>query len=86
MGDRVVNTTVQIATLQVRILERQGAPAAQPRTVFESRAVYEGRGNSDNLPVLVPYLARAVFDNFPGQNGQVRLVRFDPETGAMIKD
>ena len=86
VGDRVVNTTIQITTLQVRILERHGAPASQPRTVFESRAVYEGRGNSDNLPVLVPYLARAVFDRFPGQNGQVRLVRFDPETGAVIND
>lgn len=86
VGDRVVNTTIQITTLQLRILERQGAPAGQPRTVFESRAVYEGRGNSDNLPVLVPYLARAALDKFPGQNGQVRLVRFDPKTGAVIKD
>lgn len=53
------------------------------RTVFESRAVYEG--GSDNLPAVVPYLVRAVFDDFPGQNGQVSTVKFDSETGALIK-
>ena len=86
VGDRVVNTTIQITTLQVRILDRQGAPAGQPRTVFDSRAVHEGRGSSDNLPVLVPYLARAVFNDFPGQNGRVTLLRLDPKTGEVIKD
>lgn len=85
-GDRIVNTLVQITTLQVRILDTQGAPAGQPRTVFESRAVHEGRGSSDNLPVLVPYLARAVFDDFPGQNGQVKRVLLDPKTGAVIRE
>ncbi|MCY7369802.1 MAG: DUF4136 domain-containing protein [Polaromonas sp.] len=85
-GDRVVNTTIQITTLQVRILDSKGAPADKARTVFDSRAVFEGRGSSDNLPVLVPYLARAVFDDFPGQNGQVRQVQLDPKTGAVIKD
>ena len=45
--------------------------------MFESRAVYDGQGSSDNLPAVVPYLVRAVFDDFPGQNGKVRLVRFD---------
>ena len=29
---------------------------------------------------------RAVFDDFPGQNGRARVVRFDRETGAVIKD
>ena len=28
---------------------------------------------------------RAALDGFPGQNGQVRQVRFDRETGALIR-
>jgi hypothetical protein len=29
----------------------------------------------------VPYLAKAVFDGFPGQNGQTREVRFNLQNG-----
>jgi Domain of unknown function (DUF4136) len=86
VGDRVVNTTIQISNLQIRMLDSEGSPAGKSRTVFESRAVYEGRGNNDNLPVIVPYLVRAVFEDFPGTSGQVRVVRFDAKTGAVVKD
>jgi hypothetical protein len=44
--------------------------------------VYEG---SASLPAVMPYLVRAALDGFPGQNGQVRQVRFDRETGALIR-
>ena len=86
VGDRQINTTLQTSTLQLRLLDSQGSPHGKPRTVFESRAIFEGEGSSDNLPQVVPYLVRAVFDDFPGQNGRVRVVRFDRETGAVIKD
>jgi Domain of unknown function (DUF4136) len=86
VGDRQINTTLQTSTLQLRLLDSQGAPAGKPRTVFESRAIFEGEGSGDNLPQVVPYLVRAVFDDFPGQNGRTRVVRFDRETGAVIKD
>jgi Domain of unknown function (DUF4136) len=86
VGDRQINTTFQTSTLQVRLLDSQGAPAGKPRTVFESRAIFEGEGSGENLPQVVPYLVRAVFDDFPGQNGRTRVVRFDRETGAVIKD
>ncbi len=86
VGDRVINTVIQTTTLQVRMLDGEGAPAGKSRAVFESRAAYEGQGTGDNLPAVVPYLVRAVFDDFPGQNGKVRLVRFDAKTGAVIKD
>ena len=86
VGDRQINTTLQTSTLQLRLLDSQGSPPGKPRTVFESRAIFEGEGSSDNLPQVVPYLVRAVFDDFPGQNGRVRVVRFDRETGAVIKD
>jgi hypothetical protein len=86
IGDRQINTTLQTSTLQLRLLDSQGSPPGKPRTVFESRAIFEGEGSSDNLPQVVPYLVRAVFDDFPGQNGRVRVVRFDRETGAVIRD
>ena len=83
VGDRQVSYTVHTASLRLRLLDAQASPPGKPRTLFESRAVYEG--GSDSLPVVVPYLVRAVFDEFPGQNGQVRTVKFDSETGALIK-
>jgi Domain of unknown function (DUF4136) len=86
VGDRQINTTLQTSTLQLRLLDSQDSPPGKPRTVFESRAIFEGEGRSENLPQVVPYLVRAVFDDFPGQNGRTRMVRFDRETGAVIKD
>ncbi|MDP2035172.1 MAG: DUF4136 domain-containing protein [Polaromonas sp.] len=82
LGDRIVPYTVQFNQINLRILDTRGSPAGQPRAVFESHAVYEGQAA---LPTMAPYLVRAVFDGFPGQNGQVRRVDFDRETGAVIK-
>jgi hypothetical protein len=91
VGNRQVSLTVQISSLRLRLLdtkpdtkaEIQGSAPDMPRTVFESRVIYEGDGA--DLSELVPYLVRAVFDEFPGQNGQVRTVKFDRKTGALIK-
>lgn len=83
VGDRQVSLALQISSLRLRILDTKGSAPGKPRTVFESRVVYEGGGI--DLSVLVPYLVRAVFDEFPGQNGQVRSVQFDPKTGALIR-
>lgn len=83
VGDRQVSMTVYTAGLRLRLLDAQASPPGQLRTVFESRALYEG--DSDSLTAVVPYLVRAVFDDFPGQNGQVRTVEFDRKTGALIK-
>ena len=85
VGDRQINTTLQTSTLQLRLLDSAGSPEGKPRTVFESRAIFEGESRQDNLPVVVPYLVRAVFDDFPGQNGRVRAVKFDRKTGELIK-
>jgi Domain of unknown function (DUF4136) len=84
VGDREVVRTVQISNLRLRLLDSKGAQPGKPRAVFESRAGYEG--DNEDLPDLVPYLVRAVFDGFPGQNGRVRMVRFDPKTGAQIRN
>lgn len=42
--------------------------------VYRSTAVQHSR--QDNLLAVMPYLARAVFDGFPGNNGQVREVEY----------
>lgn len=80
-GDREQVRLVQVSRLVVRIRETQPQPAG-PRSVFESTAVYEGL--AENLPDLVPYLARAAFDGFPGRNGETRAVVFDEKTGAVV--
>ncbi len=43
--------------------------------VYRSSAVSLSAG--DNLPQVMPYLAQAVFDGFPGNNGQVREVQYE---------
>ena len=83
VGDRTVTRTVQVSNLRLRLLDSQGNPPGKPRAVFESRAIYEG--DNEDLATLVPYLVRAVFDGFPGQNGKVRSVAFDSKTGAIIR-
>ena len=82
VGDREVTRTLQVSNLRLRLLDLQGSTPGKPHAVFESRAVYEG--DNEDLPDLVPYLVRAVFDGFPGQNGRVRTVKFDSKTGAMV--
>lgn len=81
VGDREVVRTVQVSNLRLRLLDASGSAPGKPKAVFESRAAYEG--DNEDLPNLVPYLVRAVFDGFPGANGGVRLVKFDGKTGAI---
>lgn len=81
IGDREVARTLQVSKLRVQMRDRKvaTAPSAAAPSVFEATATYEG--GMENLPDLVPYLAKAVFDGFPGQNGQTREVRFDMADG-----
>ena len=84
VGDRIVTRTVQFSNLRLRLLDTQGNAPGKPRAVFESRAVYEG--SNEDLATLVPFLVRAVFDDFPGQNAKVKIVKFDSKTGALVKN
>ena len=84
VGDRQVTRTVQVSNLRLRLLDAQNNPPGKPKAVFESRVVYEG--DNEDLPALVPYLVRAAFDGFPGQNGRVSVVKFDSKTHAMLKN
>ena len=80
IGDREVQRTVQVNRLAVRILDTQGG--GKPRPVLNISAIYEGE--LEDLPDMVPYLARAAFQDFPGRNGRVQVVRFDPKSGKVI--
>ena len=83
VGDQVMVLTVQVSSLRLRLLDTQGSPPGRPRTVFEATAQQESQ--SLPLPVVAPYLVRAVFEDFPGQNGRLRVVRFDRKTGEVLR-
>ncbi|NYT63983.1 DUF4136 domain-containing protein [Alcaligenaceae bacterium] len=57
-------------TLTVVIIDNQNHGAE----VYRASAV--NVSSSDNLVQAMPYLAQAVFDDFPGNNGQVREVSY----------
>lgn len=58
-------------TLTVVIRDRTN----HDREVYRATAV--SLSQSDGLAAIMPYLARAVFDQFPGRNGQVIEVKYD---------
>lgn len=60
-------------TLAVTIRDR----AASGAEVYQASAVITS-GDESFIQVL-PYLTEAVFDGFPGLNGQVREIRFQPQ-------
>lgn len=69
----VVNVPVEVYrnTLTVTIFDQE----SNGREVYRATAVHTG--TSDNLQAIMPYLMQAVFDDFPGSNGQVREVRYE---------
>jgi hypothetical protein len=69
----VVNVPVQVNknTLSITINDKQNAN----KEVYRSSAV--NISQSDTLVRALPYLARAVFDGFPGNNGQVKTVNYE---------
>lgn len=73
MSPSSVNVPVNIYknTLTVTIKDKQN----HDLEVYRSSAV--SISSDDNLTELMPYLARAVFDGFPGNNGQVREVHYE---------
>ena len=83
VGHQQAVATVQISSLRLRLLDAAGNPK-QPRTVFEATARHEADGTLP-LPQIVPWLVRAGFADFPGENGQVVEVRFDPKTGQVLR-
>lgn len=70
-GTNVTARTVYRAELRVEIREPDGT------MIFEATAETESRSRS--LPALVPLLAEALFEDFPGANGVTRRVKIDLE-------
>lgn len=70
---QVVNVPVEVYrnTLTVTISDLMN----EGREVYRSTAVHTSR--SDSMDVIMPYLMQAIFDDFPGNNGQVREVRYE---------
>lgn len=68
----VVSVPVELYrnTLTVTILDQQ----AQGREVYRASAVNDSE--YDNLNAVMPYLMQAIFDDFPGNNGQTRVVKY----------
>lgn len=73
MGPSSVTVPVEVYknTLTVTIKDNHDSGME----VYRSTAVNVSDGN--DLAAVMPYLAQAVFDGFPGNNGQVREVRYN---------
>lgn len=68
-GTDLTARTVYLAELRIEIREPDGT------MIFEATAETESRSRS--LPELVPLLAAALFEEFPGENGKMRRIRLD---------
>jgi len=73
MSPSVSNIPVEVYknTLTITIRDNQN----KGTEVYRSSAV--NVSSTDNLLQVMPYLAQAVFDSFPGNNGQVREVTYE---------
>ncbi len=70
-GANITSRTVYLAQLHVEIREPDGT------MIFEANVESESR--SRRLTELVPLLAEALFEDFPGANGVTRRVKIDLE-------
>jgi len=66
-----VPVTVYRNTLTVTLFDMQD----NGREVYRATAVH--RGEDDSLNLVMPYLMQAIFDGFPGNNGQIREISYE---------
>jgi hypothetical protein len=60
--------------LEVRLSEN---PASSERGALERyRSIVKSNGTGNQLAEIMPYLIRAVFEDFPGRSGATRRIRF----------
>jgi Domain of unknown function (DUF4136) len=79
VGQQPAVATLQVSTLRVRLLDAAEQPA---RAVYDATARHEAVGTLA-LPQVMPWLVRAAFEGFPGQNAEAREVRIDPRSGQV---
>lgn len=79
LGPDYETTTITKFTryLAMDIYDGPGFRAGGRQKLFEGRAVSEGTGR--DLVVVMPYLVRALFNNFPGPSGQTVKVQVPVE-------
>lgn len=66
-----IPVTVYRNTLTVTLYDLKDAG----KEVYRATAVH--RSEDDTLDLVMPYLMQAIFDGFPGNNGQVREINYD---------
>lgn len=67
-------------TVYTRRLEMDMVNAASGASLFEGRAVSQGR--DPRLPEVMPFLVQAMFTNFPGESGVTHLVEIKLADGG----
>ncbi len=73
-GPGPVIETVPVVVSRLHLSVRIDDKNEQGKEVYRATAVAAGRDSQ--LGAAMPYLARALFDHFPGRNGQVVQVRY----------
>lgn len=71
-GPPMVNVPVTVYSDELTVIIKDSRQRGAE--VYRATAVTETSGK--NLPQVMPYLAHAVFDHFPGNNGQVMTVQY----------
>ncbi len=75
MAPTAVTVPVQVYNNTLRVTIRD--KSANRADVFQATAVQVSESNQ--IDAVLPYLAQAIFDDFPGTNGKVRDVTYDLE-------
>ncbi|WP_323000285.1 DUF4136 domain-containing protein [Castellaniella sp.] len=79
-GPGPVVETVPVVVSRLHLSVRIDDQNQQGREVYRATAVAAvAAGRDQQLGAAMPYLARALFDHFPGRNGQVVRVRYPLE-------
>jgi hypothetical protein len=73
VGSRPVSDTVYNRQLSLDILDRKDLAAGRFAKLFEGKAV--NRSSDDAIEPAVPWLIRAIFEQFPGVSGSTREVK-----------
>lgn len=69
-----VTTTVFTRRLDLYVFQRPQDAAAKPRPVYEGKVL--SQGSTGILSSIMPYMVRALFEEFPGESGGVRNVEY----------
>jgi hypothetical protein len=65
-----VQRTTVLRRLKVTVLDNRKRLSGQTEPVYE--VTVTSRGTTENLGTVMPYLVRAMFEEFPGRNGETR--------------